>query len=142
MYFSLSQYPIFPWILADYTSAELDLAAPATFRDLALPVGALSPGRAARFRERYASFDDPVIPKFHYGSHYSSAGVCRGGGVVDAIITLETLLDARWRNLLMFRERYASFDDPLIPKFHYSSAGEGGGANRSTRTREKKLIDV
>jgi Beige/BEACH domain len=38
------------------------------------PVGALNPGRLKKFQERYASFDDPVIPKFHYGSHYSSAG--------------------------------------------------------------------
>jgi hypothetical protein len=38
------------------------------------PVGALNPDRLKRFQERYASFDDPVIPKFHYGSHYSSAG--------------------------------------------------------------------
>lgn len=38
------------------------------------PVGALSPDRLKKFQERYSSFDDPVIPKFHYGSHYSSAG--------------------------------------------------------------------
>lgn len=38
------------------------------------PVGALNPERLKKFQERYSSFDDPVIPKFHYGSHYSSAG--------------------------------------------------------------------
>ena len=38
------------------------------------PVGALNPDRLAKFQERYSSFDDPIIPKFHYGSHYSSAG--------------------------------------------------------------------
>lgn len=38
------------------------------------PVGALNPERLQKFQERYSSFDDPVIPKFHYGSHYSSAG--------------------------------------------------------------------
>ena len=38
------------------------------------PVGALNPDRLKKFQERYSSFDDPVIPKFHYGSHYSSAG--------------------------------------------------------------------
>ena len=31
---SLSQYPVFPWVLADYTSKELDLTNPHTFRDL------------------------------------------------------------------------------------------------------------
>lgn len=41
---------------------------------LTQPVGALNPERLKKFQERYSSFDDPVIPKFHYGSHYSSAG--------------------------------------------------------------------
>ena len=27
------------------------------------------------FQERYDSFADPDIPPFHYGSHYSSAGI-------------------------------------------------------------------
>jgi len=28
------QYPVFPWVLADYTSQVLDLSNPAVFRDL------------------------------------------------------------------------------------------------------------
>jgi hypothetical protein len=31
-YNDLSQYPVFPWILADYTSEVLDLGSSATFR--------------------------------------------------------------------------------------------------------------
>ena len=27
------------------------------------------------FQERFESFSDPDIPPFHYGSHYSSAGI-------------------------------------------------------------------
>ncbi|KAJ6985903.1 hypothetical protein NC653_023741 [Populus alba x Populus x berolinensis] len=27
------------------------------------------------FRKRYETWDDPEVPKFHYGSHYSSAGI-------------------------------------------------------------------
>ncbi|EAW70330.1 hCG2042524, partial [Homo sapiens] len=33
-YNDLAQYPVFPWILQDYTSEELDLNNPAVFRDL------------------------------------------------------------------------------------------------------------
>lgn len=33
-YNDLTQYPVFPWILADYESSELDLSNPATFRRL------------------------------------------------------------------------------------------------------------
>lgn len=38
------------------------------------PVGALSPTRLEKILQRFENFDDPFIPKFHYGSHYSSAG--------------------------------------------------------------------
>ncbi|KAL2642607.1 hypothetical protein R1flu_010194 [Riccia fluitans] len=73
-YNDLTQYPVFPWILADYESEELDLSNPATFRRLDKPMGALSREREEEFRKRYESWEDPEIPRFHYGSHYSSAG--------------------------------------------------------------------
>ena len=73
-YNDVTQYPVFPWVIADYSSEELDLDDPATYRDLSKPVGALNEARLARFRERHDAFDDPEIPKFHYGSHYSTAG--------------------------------------------------------------------
>lgn len=72
----LTQYPVFPWVLADYESEILDLSDPSSFRDLSKPVGALNPERLQEYWDRYHSFDDPVIPKFLYGSHYSTcAGV-------------------------------------------------------------------
>uniref|UniRef100_A0A5B7ADS9 BEACH domain-containing protein C2 n=1 Tax=Davidia involucrata TaxID=16924 RepID=A0A5B7ADS9_DAVIN len=73
-YNDITQYPVFPWILSDYSSKSLDLANPSSYRDLSKPIGALNFDRLKKFQERYSSFDDPVIPKFHYGSHYSSAG--------------------------------------------------------------------
>ncbi|XP_014522456.1 BEACH domain-containing protein C2 isoform X1 [Vigna radiata var. radiata] len=73
-YNDITQYPVFPWILSDYSSKSLDLSNPSSYRDLSKPIGALNPDRLKKFQERYSSFDDPVIPKFHYGSHYSSAG--------------------------------------------------------------------
>ncbi|KAG0575918.1 hypothetical protein KC19_5G040000 [Ceratodon purpureus] len=73
-YNDMTQYPVFPWVLADYTSEELKLNDPNVYRDLSKPIGALNPTRLEKYLERYDNFDDPVIPKFHYGSHYSSAG--------------------------------------------------------------------
>ncbi|KAI3444662.1 hypothetical protein Pfo_001327 [Paulownia fortunei] len=73
-YNDITQYPVFPWILSDYSSQNLDLSNPFSFRDLSKPIGALNAERLQKFQERYSSFDDPVIPKFHYGSHYSTAG--------------------------------------------------------------------
>ncbi|KAG0198496.1 hypothetical protein BGX28_008050 [Mortierella sp. GBA30] len=74
-YNDLTQYPVFPWILADYTSTELDLTNPKTFRDLSRPMGAQSPDREKDFNDRYHTWDggDDRTPPFHYGTHYSSA---------------------------------------------------------------------
>ncbi|PNT61623.1 hypothetical protein BRADI_5g17947v3 [Brachypodium distachyon] len=73
-YNDITQYPVFPWIIADYQSKVLNLDDPSTYRDLSKPIGALNPERLKKFQERYSTFEDPIIPKFHYGSHYSSAG--------------------------------------------------------------------
>ncbi|ONK71512.1 uncharacterized protein A4U43_C04F9410 [Asparagus officinalis] len=72
-YNDITQYPVFPWILADYCSKTLDLKDSSSYRDLSKPVGALNPDRLKKFLERYSSFEDTTIPKFHYDSHYSSA---------------------------------------------------------------------
>lgn len=73
-YNDITQYPVFPWIISDYMSNTIDFGDPSIYRDLSKPVGALNADRLEKFLERYSNFDDPVIPKFHYGSHYSSAG--------------------------------------------------------------------
>ncbi|KAK1758660.1 beige protein 1 [Echria macrotheca] len=69
----LTQYPVFPWVLADYTSEELDLSNPATFRDLSKPMGAQSAARIADYGMRYRSLAEIGEQPFHYGTHYSSA---------------------------------------------------------------------
>jgi hypothetical protein len=76
-YNDICQYPVFPWVLSNYTSDKIpDLSDRRNFRDLTKPVGALNPNRLAEFIERFNTFADPSIPPFMYGSHYStSAGV-------------------------------------------------------------------
>lgn len=77
----LTQYPVFPWVLADYTSEELDLTNPRSFRDFSKPMGAQTPERQAEFNERYLSFaemGDEHAPPFHYGTHYSTSMIVTG----------------------------------------------------------------
>lgn len=38
----LTQYPVFPWVIKDYQSDELDLTSAKTFRDFSKPIGASS----------------------------------------------------------------------------------------------------
>ena len=71
----LTQYPVFPWIISDYTSEKLDLQDPNSFRDLTRPIGALNPKRLKEFQERMTHMpDDPNNPPFLYGTHYSTPG--------------------------------------------------------------------
>ncbi|RVE75339.1 hypothetical protein OJAV_G00015710 [Oryzias javanicus] len=85
-YNNLAQYPVFPWILADYTSDELDLSDPRVFRDLSKPVAVQNERNAKAVREKYESFEDPTgtIDRFHYGTHYSNAA-----GVMHYMIRVE-----------------------------------------------------
>ena len=72
----LTQYPVFPWVLSDYTSDELDLKDPKTFRNFSKPMGCQTKAREKEYKERYKQFAemaDHNAPPFHYGTHYSSA---------------------------------------------------------------------
>lgn len=73
-YNDLTQYPIFPWILADYTSPRLDLTREETFRDLSKPMGAQGAERLAKFVEKYEQLVEMGDTPYFYGSHYSNCG--------------------------------------------------------------------
>jgi hypothetical protein len=51
----VTQYPVFPWVLTDYTSPVLDMTKDSTFRNLTLPMGALTPARQEAAIERYSA---------------------------------------------------------------------------------------
>lgn len=90
----LNQYPVFPWILKDFSHCANDESCKDEllqailghsdnslidkyFRDLRKPIGALEPCRLEQILERYKTFEDSSgnIKPFHYGSHYSNAGI-------------------------------------------------------------------
>ncbi|OQR90292.1 hypothetical protein THRCLA_09381 [Thraustotheca clavata] len=130
----LTQYPIFPWVLADYTSDTLDLKNPQTFRDLSKPMGALGSTRSLQFQERFQAMcsDGFDSPAFHYGTHYSCSAYVTyyllrlepytsmakelQGGYFDKADRLFRSIGASWlsassENLQDVRE--------LIPEFYY-----------------------
>ncbi|XP_074152220.1 WD repeat- and FYVE domain-containing protein 4 [Sminthopsis crassicaudata] len=70
------QYPVFPWILADYTSEALNFTNPRTFRDLSKPMGAQTKERKLKFIQRYKEVEKnegDLSVQCHYCTHYSSA---------------------------------------------------------------------
>lgn len=71
----LTQYPVFPWIISNYTDAELDLTDPRNFRDLSKPIGIQNPLQEDFVRQKYAAMleMDDTDNAAHYLTHYSSA---------------------------------------------------------------------
>uniref|UniRef100_A0A7M4FMA4 WDFY family member 4 n=1 Tax=Crocodylus porosus TaxID=8502 RepID=A0A7M4FMA4_CROPO len=70
------QYPVFPWVLADYHSQTLNLTNPRTFRDLSKPMGAQTLERKRKFLQRYNEVEKSegdLLARCHYCTHYSSA---------------------------------------------------------------------
>lgn len=136
-YLDLTQYPVFPWVLADYSSSTIDLNNRGVYRDLSCPMGALGPKRSIQFRERYQSMEEfskegDAQPPYHYGTHYSCAGYVLNylirlqpysnyamvlqGGHFDIADRLFSSIEASWKsasseNLQDVRE--------LIPEFYY-----------------------
>lgn len=125
----LTQYPVFPWVLADYTSEELDLSNPKTFRDLTKPMGCQTPERQADFRERYDTFAEmnEGSPSFHYGTHYSSAMI-----VTSYLIRLQPFVQSY---LLL---QGGNFDHP--DRLFYSIEKAWSSASRENMTDVRELI--
>lgn len=126
----LTQYPVFPWVLADYTSDELDLSDPRSFRDLTKPMGCQTPERQADFRERYQSFaemGDHNAPPFHYGTHYSTAMI-----VTSYLIRLQPFVQSY---LLL---QGGSFDHP--DRLFYSIEKTWTSASRGNMTDVREVI--
>ncbi|XP_023289005.1 protein FAN isoform X2 [Orussus abietinus] len=123
----LTQYPVIPWIVQDYTSQSLDLNDPGVYRDLTKPIGALEPERLMRLKERY---EEMSHPKFLYGSHYSAPGfvlfylvrkypqymLCLQNGRFDHPDRMFNSVADVWKNVLGnmsdFKELIPEFYDP------------------------------
>ncbi|XP_055684442.1 neurobeachin isoform X17 [Lutzomyia longipalpis] len=130
-YNDLNQYPVFPWVLTNYESRELDLSQPSNYRDLSKPIGALNPSRRAYFEERYDSWDNDTILPFHYGTHYSTAAfvlnwlirvepfttmfLALQGGKFDHPDRLFSSVSLSWKNC----QRDTSDVKELIPEWYF-----------------------
>lgn len=130
-YNDLNQYPVFPWVLTNYDSRELDLSLPSNYRDLSKPIGALNHSRREYFEERYESWDTPGIPPFHYGTHYSTSAftlnwlirmepfttmfLALQGGKFDHADRLFSSISMSWKNC----QRDTSDVKELIPEWYF-----------------------
>ncbi|XP_057369283.1 lysosomal-trafficking regulator-like [Daphnia carinata] len=84
-YNDLMQYPIFPFVLADYESPLLDLNDPHLYRNFKKPMAVQNESRDQHYIENYnylkRDFENrpegsgPNFGPFHYGSLYSNPGI-------------------------------------------------------------------
>jgi factor associated with neutral sphingomyelinase activation len=130
----LCQYPVFPWVLSDYTSASLDLNNSLVYRDLSKPVGALNQERLQVFLNRYRDMPseaDMGHPPFLYGTHYSTPGYCLyfmvrrvpdymlrlQSGQFDKPDRLFSGIEKSWQSVL----KNSTDLKELIPEFYHSN---------------------
>ena len=66
-----SQYPVFPWVLCDYSSKEIDLTNPKIYRDLSKPVGALNDERLKELKKKRDENEEAGLDSYLYSSGYS-----------------------------------------------------------------------
>ena len=78
----LMQYPVFPWILADYKSDHLDLTAESSFRNLRKPIAIQIDENREKYETTYKLLtgdESCGLPghmgPYHYSSHYSNTGI-------------------------------------------------------------------
>ncbi|KAM9566090.1 neurobeachin isoform 5-T5 [Guaruba guarouba] len=155
-YNDLNQYPVFPWVLTNYESEELDLTLPGNFRDLSKPIGALNPKRAVFYAERYETWEDDQTPPHHYNTHYSTststlAWLVRiepfttfflnaNDGKFDHPDRTFSSVARSWRN----SQRDTSDVKELIPEFYYlpEMFVNSNGYNLGIREDEVAVNDV
>nr|XP_026501323.1 lysosomal-trafficking regulator isoform X3 [Vanessa tameamea] len=91
-YNDLMQYPILPFIIADYTSKILDLTDPTSFRDLSKPMAVQNKNREQHYINTYNDLKaarrdgcSPLLSRqpHHYASLYSNSG-----GVLHYLVRL------------------------------------------------------
>ena len=168
----LTQYPVFPWVLQDYSSSTLDLLDPGVFRDLSKPVAALNDVRVQHAREMYAALkstaatdgngddggegEEESSPPWMFGSHYSNPGFvvfyllrCRPqlmlrlqNGRFDSPDRLFCSVRGAWEGVL----RWNTDVKELIPQFYTPGCTSfllnGSGTDFGCRTGGERVEDV
>ena len=71
----LSQYPVFPWVLTDFSSSAIDLKNPSVYRNFNYPITAQTEKQRKDLEFRARVNSGSVMEDHQNGSHYSNGGV-------------------------------------------------------------------
>ena len=127
----LSQYPVFPWVIKNFTEESFTYSEE-TFRNLQLPIAGISDKKRQEAQRKYEHTDDFPGGQFQHGSHYLP-----GLGVLCYLMRLQpyTLIHFKfnqggdcpsrafhsvatmWNNL----NKQAGSNLEVVPEFYYNS---------------------
>jgi len=147
----LTQYPVFPWVIQDYTSPNLNLEDPTVYRDLAKPIGAVNAERLSSLKARREEMPEP---SYLYGSHYSTPGfilyylvrkvpeymLCLQNGRFDHPDRMFNSIPQTWKNVTTNQSDFKE----LVPQFYQSGdfLSNSLGIDFGSRQNGRKIGDV
>eukprot|EP00744_Colponema_vietnamica_P001706 GILI01002801.1.p1 GENE.GILI01002801.1~~GILI01002801.1.p1 ORF type:complete len:1484 (-),score=355.82 GILI01002801.1:135-4586(-) len=68
-----NQYPVFPWVVKNYSGDTLDLTSSDTFRDLTWPIHAQTESARSSAEMRYSELTIDGQEPWHHATHYTSS---------------------------------------------------------------------
>ena len=129
----MSQYPVFPWILQDYSSSGLQLSGVAAgiYRDLNYPMAGINERKRTEGQKKFDHTEDFPGGPFQYGAHYLP-----GRAVLGYLMRLQPyahmlykfdsggdcpsrhfhIIEKTWNNVL----KETDMNLELIPEFFYN----------------------
>ncbi|XP_068245807.1 lysosomal-trafficking regulator isoform X3 [Palaemon carinicauda] len=127
----LMQYPVFPFILSNYTSDTLYLNDPSVYRNLKKPIAVQDSAKEEHYISNYeittTMTQDARDGPYHYGSHYSNSGI-----VLHFLVRLPPFTQ------LFLRYQDGNFDIP--DRTFHSMHTSWRLASRDSTTDFKELI--
>jgi len=73
----ISQYPIYPWVISDYSRESFDINDPSFYRDFSMPIGALNEKRFTQIQAQLENIEDE-IQKCYYRTNMSNPSCVAG----------------------------------------------------------------
>ncbi|CAL9184110.1 unnamed protein product [Musa hybrid cultivar] len=128
-YSDLTQYPVFPWVLADYESETLDLKSPQSFRKFDKPMGSQTAEREDEFRKWLGGQFDHADRLFNSvkDTWLSAAGKSNTSDVKEMIpefLYIPEFLENRFNLDLGIKQSGEKVGDVVLPPWAKGSARE------------------
>ena len=124
----LSQYPVYPWVLSQYTEPTLDLSDQNSYRDLSKPIGTLNPQRLEEMKTLYDELEGDNY-RCHYRVFYTSSAtvvnylircepfttchIALQSGAFDIATRIVSSIPDTWKSVTSVRPDFRE----LIPEF-------------------------